>query len=41
MLFVFLRNTLFIIGGIGDFERKMFKNVVNASLYILTEPRKT
>jgi hypothetical protein len=30
----------FIIGGIGDFEWKTFKKVVNASIYSLTEPRK-
>jgi hypothetical protein len=36
-----LRNTLFIIGGIGDFEQKMFKNAVKINLYFLTEPRKT
>jgi hypothetical protein len=40
-LFIFLRNTLFIIGGIGDFEQKMFKNAVKINLYFLTEPRKT
>jgi hypothetical protein len=38
MLFVFLRNTLFIIGGIGDFEWKMFKNSVNDSFCMSTEP---
>jgi hypothetical protein len=34
-------DTIFIIGGIGDFEWKMFKNVINASFCFLINQRKT
>jgi hypothetical protein len=40
-LFVLSRDTIFIIGGIGDSEWTMLKNTVNASLHLLTESRKT